>query len=105
MIVPVNPALLEYASTIKEELHKQLFRIEIDDSSETFNKKIRSAVVRKIPNIWVLGEREKQDQTITWRRYAVKEQLTVPLMHAIEALKQMREKRIMDNFSDTPLPL
>lgn len=105
MIVPVNQALLEYASTIREELHKQLFRIEIDDSSETFNKKIRSAVVRKIPNIWVLGEREKQDQTITWRRYAVKEQLTVPLTHAIEALKQMREKRIMDNFPDTLLPL
>ncbi len=105
MIVPVNPALLEYATAIKNDLHNQFFRVEIDDSTETFNKKIRNAVVKKIPNIWVLGEREKQNQSITWRRYAVKEQITVPLSQAIAALEQLRQKRIMDNFADIPLPL
>jgi len=105
MVVPVNPALLEYATAIKNDLHNQFFRVEIDDSTETFNKKIRNAVVRKIPNIWVLGEREKQNQSITWRRYAVKEQITVPLSQAIVTLEQLRQKRIMDNFADIPLPL
>jgi len=105
MMVPVNPVLLDYAVSIKTELQNKLFRIEIDDSPETFNKKIRNAVVRKIPNIWVLGERERQNQMITWRRYAVKEQITVPLTQAVETLIRLRENRVMDNFSDTPLPL
>lgn len=105
MIVPVNPALLEFAITLKKDLHNQLFRIEVDDSPETFNKKIRNAIVRKIPNIWVIGEREKTNNTITWRRYAVKEQITIPITQAIEVLKRLREKRIMDNFPDVSLPL
>ena len=62
----------------------EMVRAEIDDSSDTMGKKVRNAVTRKIPNIWVVGEREQADGTITWRRYGRQDQETVPVAEARE---------------------
>ncbi len=104
-LVPVNAAVLDYAHGLEQRLRESFFRAETDASDESFNKKIRNAVTRKIPNIWILGEKEKEAQGVTWRRYAVKEQRAVSSENALTALKQMREQRIMDNFPDVALPL
>ncbi len=103
-LVPVNAALLDYAEELQGLLHQNFFRVEVDDSNESFNKKIRNAVTHKIPNIWILGEKEKAEASITWRRYAVKEQQSVPHTTALETLKKMRAERTMDNFDDVALP-
>jgi threonyl-tRNA synthetase len=104
-LIPVSPEQLEYARELAERLRGQFFRAEVDDSTETFNKKIRTAVTHKIPNIWVLGEKERQNRTVTWRRYAVKEQVMVAFDKALEALQAMRQQRTMDNFADVELPM
>jgi threonyl-tRNA synthetase len=104
-LIPVSPEQLEYARELAERLRGQFFRAEVDDSTETFNKKIRTAVTHKIPNIWVLGEKERQNRTVTWRRYAVKEQVNVAFDKALDALRVMRQQRTMDNFADVELPM
>ena len=83
----------------------QTFRAEIDTSDESFNKKIRNAVTQKIPNIWILGNKEVENRTVTWRRYCVKEQQTVGIDNAYTALKTLRQGRLMDNFEDVELPV
>ena len=104
-LIPVNDDVLPYAKEIKATLHNDFFRVEIDTSNESFNKKIRNAVTHKIPNIWILGGKEMESRNITWRRYAVKQQQKVALDDAIAALKKLRDERIMDNFEDVELPL
>ncbi len=104
-IVPVNDDILPYAREIMDLLRGDLFRATVDESGESFNKKIRNAVTHKIPNIWVLGAREKENKNITWRRYSVKEQITVPLDKALNALRTMRLQRTMDNFPEVALPI
>ncbi len=104
-LIPVNDTVLPYAHEIAGALMTDLFRAEIDTSDESFNKKIRNAVTRKIPNIWILGDKEVQARTITWRRYCVKEQHTLPLDQAYATLKTLRADRLMDNFDDVDLPL
>lgn len=104
-IVPVKDTVMAYAEEIAGRLRGDLFRAEIDTSDETFNKKIRNAVTHKIPNIWILGEKEMAQRTVTWRRYAVKEQVGVPFDKAYDALKVMRAQRTMDNFPETALPV
>ncbi|MBI1319000.1 MAG: threonine--tRNA ligase [Candidatus Hydrogenedens sp.] len=105
MLIPVKDNLNDYADEIENRLRHQLFRAEVDSSDESFNKKIRNAVTRKIPNIWILGGREKENREITWRRYCSKIQQTVPLDHACHALERMRAERMMDNFDDVNLPI
>lgn len=104
-IVPVNDGVLDYAEEIARHLRGHLFRGQIDTSDESFNKKIRNAVTRKIPNIWILGNKEKEERSITWRRYCAKLQQSAPLNHALHALERMRKERLMDNFEDVNLPL
>ena len=104
-LVPVNDEVMDYARQLESTLRNEFIRADIDTSHESFNKKIRNAVTRKIPNIWVLGKQELEGRSVTWRRYAVKEQQTVPFDKAFDALKIMRDKRIMDNFADVNLPI
>jgi len=45
-----------------------------------------------------------EQRNVTWRRYAVKEQISVPFDKALDTLKTLRAGRVMDNFHDVPLP-
>jgi threonyl-tRNA synthetase len=55
-----------------EELYRQLrlagMRVEKDLRNEKLNYKIREAQVAKIPYMLIVGDKEKEDQTITLRR-------------------------------------
>ncbi|MDO3643238.1 threonine--tRNA ligase [Mucilaginibacter sp. L3T2-6] len=104
-LIPVNETVIDYTKGIEEKLRANLIRAEVDLSSDSFNKKVRNAVTSKNPNIWVIGSREAEEQTITWRRYASKDQVTLPLSTAIETLIKMRDSRLMDNFADVALPV
>jgi threonyl-tRNA synthetase len=42
-------------------------RIELDDSRESMQKKIRNAQTRKIPYMLVVGDKEAQDNTVSVR--------------------------------------
>jgi threonyl-tRNA synthetase len=103
-LIPVSSAQFEYAKEVAHLLRDRLIRADIDASDESFNKKIRNAVTRKIPNLWILGAKEAESRNITWRRYCVKEQATLPLDTAIATILHLRDTRLMDNFPDTPLP-
>ena len=103
-MISVKDEVYGYAEELSALLRGDLFRAEIDTTSESFNKKIRNAIVRKIPNIWILGEKEMADRSVTWRRYAAKEQVTLPLEEALSTLRSLRDLRLMDNFEDVSLP-
>lgn len=102
-IVPVNTSSMPYAQHLATMLKSRFFRVEIDDSDESFNKKLRNAITRKIPNIWILGQQEKEKESVTWRRYAITEQESIPLHEALELLEHLRKHRIMDNFPEAAL--
>lgn len=104
-LIPVKDDVLPYANEIADRLRNNMFRADIDTSDESFNKKIRNAVTKKTPNIWILGGKEMEERTITWRRYCVKEQQAVPLDAALTALEALRKDRMMDNFEDVDLPI
>lgn len=78
-IIPINDQVLDYARAIEQRLRGQMVRIEVDASSETLNKRIRTAVTQKVPNVLVIGEREKQEEKITLRRYGIEAQQNMAL--------------------------
>jgi len=80
-------------------------RAEVDETHDSFSKKVRNAITRKIPNIWIVGAKEAEGKSVTWRRYAVEKQVQVPFEKALSALNALRGQRIMDNFADVELPL
>jgi len=104
-LIPVSDEVMPYTEEIAAHLRRNLFRADIDASSESFNKKIRTAITQKIPNLWIIGKKEQENRHITWRRYCSKVQQTVGIESAYRALERMRNERAMDNFEDVNLPL
>ncbi len=78
-IIPVSQDQYEYAQKIKDALDQRMIRCEIDDSNDSFNKRIRKGVTGKIPILLVIGGREAESGTVTLRRYKIKQQQTMPL--------------------------
>lgn len=103
-VIPVSDKFPEYVQKVATALRSELLRIEVDDSNHSFNKRIREAVTRKIPNIIIIGGREAETGTVTLRRFCVQEQLSLPLESLISRLQKLTRERLMDNFPDVEIP-
>ena len=79
VIVPVAEKFYDYASSVYEAYFSQTvrngslgLRVQVDDSSERMQKKIRNALISKIPLILVVGSEERKQRygfgayTPTW---------------------------------------
>jgi threonyl-tRNA synthetase len=64
-ILPISEHQKEYADTIYKKLKDSDIRVELDDTNESLGKRIRSAKMQKIPYIVVVGDKEKDAETIT----------------------------------------
>lgn len=103
-IVPVGEKFISYGAEIESLLRSHMFRVELDTSSNSFSKKVREAVTRKIPNIIIIGADEEESNSVTLRRYCVKEQLTLTKDDFIKRMELLRSEKLMDNFPDVEIP-
>ena len=90
-VIPVASAFNEYANSLNENIYSSFIRTEIDDSHDSFSKKIRSAAITKIPNLLIVGENEQANKTVTWQRYGSKERQTL----AIDTFLNLIHKEIL----------
>ena len=90
-VIPVASAFNEYANSLNENMYSSFIRTEIDDSHDSFSKKIRSAAITKIPNLLIVGENEQANKTVTWQRYGSKERQTL----AIDTFLNLIHKEIL----------
>ncbi|GAB4568082.1 MAG: threonine--tRNA ligase [Haliangiales bacterium] len=75
-LIPVGANFSDYATKLCDELRQHFIRAEVDHSSDSLNKKVRRGTVRKIPNMLILGANEVEAESVTVRRYGIKEQRT-----------------------------
>ncbi|MCB9806290.1 threonine--tRNA ligase, partial [Candidatus Nomurabacteria bacterium] len=62
-IIPIAEAHFEFAQKIKEQLAD--FRIEIDDSKDSFGKKVRNAKTEKVPYFIIIGDKDMEANKVT----------------------------------------
>ncbi len=75
-IIPVNNEYhLEYAKKLQEMLSD--YRVELDDRNEKLSYKMRESVMRKIPVTLIIGQKEVDNNTISYRLYGSEETNTV----------------------------
>ena len=73
-IIPVNNEYhLEYANEICNLLKENNIRVELDDRDEKLSYKMRESQVKKIPITIILGDKEKDENLISYRRFGSKE--------------------------------
>lgn len=86
-LLPVNPAIQgEYAKKVKEVLKQNGVRVEIDDSNEKLGYRLRNAQVEKIPFTLVLGDKEVENNSVTYRVFGDEKQVNVSLDKFVELI-------------------
>jgi len=66
-LIPIADRHIAYAKKVRAEIEGAGVRVELDDSSERMNAKIRSAQLQKIPYMLVIGDREVAGQSVSVR--------------------------------------
>ncbi|OGY29598.1 MAG: threonine--tRNA ligase [Candidatus Woykebacteria bacterium RIFCSPHIGHO2_12_FULL_45_10] len=93
IIVPIADRHNEYAALQQEKLLNSGIRTEIDTKSATMQSKIRDAELAKIPYIFVLGDREVAQQTVTVRKRLSKDQKVLAVDESIAGLQKEIESK------------
>ena len=74
MVIPVADRHLPYAREVQEALVSEGFRIEVDDSLMSMQKKIRENARQKVPFLLIVGDAEAGEGTVNVRSRGEKTQ-------------------------------
>ena len=86
-VIPVNDSYhLDYSKEIYKKLSLENLRVDIDERNEKLGYKLREAVMKKIPYILILGQKEVDDKTISYRKYGEEKTYTSSLEEFIQKL-------------------
>ena len=66
-LIPIADRHIAYAQQVMEHLRSQGIRLEMDDSRERMNAKIRDAQLQKIPYMLIVGDKEAADNAVSVR--------------------------------------
>lgn len=88
-VLPVNAKSQgEYAKKLVEKLKEEDFRVELDDSEDKLGYRLRNSVIKKVPYTLVIGDKEMENGTVTYRKYGSEKQITVSLEEFINMVKE-----------------
>ena len=77
-VIPVNPELhSEYGEEITSLLKENDIRAELDNRNEKLGYRLREAQTEKVPYTLILGDQEKENNTISYRLFGQKDTTTV----------------------------
>ena len=92
-ILPITDNQHEYSEKLKEKLHQEKIRVELDDRNEKVGYKIREAQLEKVPYMVVIGAKEVEDGTVSVRSREDSENEVMKIDEFIEKLKKQIENK------------
>ena len=92
-VLPISEKFNEYAQKVVSELKSAGLRAEVDLRAEKIGAKIRNAQIEKIPVMLVVGAKEAEDGTVSYRDRLDGDQGAIPLADALARIKQESESR------------
>lgn len=92
-VLPVSNAFNDYGAEVAKKLDEAGIRVHLDDRNEKIGYKIREAQLQKTPYMLVVGEREKNDGTVSVRTRAGEDKGEVKVEEFVaQALEEIRTK-------------
>jgi threonyl-tRNA synthetase len=88
VVIPVADRHLDYARGVQEQLAERDLRVEVDDSHNSMQKKIRDNSRQKIPYLLIVGDREAEEGSVNVRRRGEKQQQEMALGDFAEAVSR-----------------
>jgi threonyl-tRNA synthetase len=94
VVIPVADRHLDYARKVQEQLAERDLRVEVDDSQNSMQKKIRDNSRQKVPYLLIVGDREAEHGSVNVRRRGEKQQEEMALGEFADAVSgEVRSRR------------
>lgn len=78
-VLPVNnEAHLNHSKKVVKKLEKLGLRVELNGANEKLGYRLRQTQINKVPYTLVIGDKEKDDNLVTYRKFGSDKQITVP---------------------------
>ena len=88
-VIPVNTEFQgDYAKEVTEILKEEGIRVELDDRNEKLGYRLREAQTQKVPYTLILGDKEKEEKTISYRLHGEKETTTLSTEEFVKLIKE-----------------
>jgi len=96
IVIPVNSEYhSDYATQVYELLKANGIRAELDDRNEKLGYRLRESQTKKVPYTLILGDQEKESNTISYRLHGEKETTTLPIEEFVAKITQeIAERRL-----------
>ena len=92
IVLPINEKVNQYATEINNTLLQSGFRSSIDLRFEKISRKIRDAEIKKIPYMLIVGDNEKESNTLSVRK---KSKGDIGKININDLLKRLKDELIM----------
>ena len=87
-ILPITDNELEYAKKLQLKLQAAGFRVEVDSDDQKIGYKIRAAQLEKIPYMLILGQKEVESNTISFRKRTGEQEDNIDIQGFIQSLEK-----------------
>ena len=100
-ILPVktdDEKLSAYADEVYNKLFDKDVRVELDTRSEKLGYKMREGQMQKVPNLLVLGAKEAEDRTVSFRLHGEEGTTVMPLDEFVEKIKNQIDTKSIEKI-------
>ena len=93
-IIPVNNEYhLEYAKEIEKMLEEANIRVKLDDRNEKLTYKMRESQTKKVPYTIIIGDKERDANTVTVRLHGTNENITLDKDEFLSKIKEIIQNK------------
>ena len=92
IVVPIDLKFVDYAYDVQQLIHESGYYVDVDDSTNTLNKKVREAQVSQYNFILVVGEKEMLSKSVNIRTRDNEIQGTITIDEVKEKFRLLVEK-------------
>jgi threonyl-tRNA synthetase len=97
-ILPISDKFTDYCHEVEKILKNEEIRTFVDERSEKIGRKIRDAEVKKIPYMLIVGEKERDDQTVSVRKHREGDLGTMKLSDFIDKISKETKPNITNKI-------
>lgn len=98
VVVPIADRHFDYANDLQSTLAKHGLRVEVNDSGDRMNAKIRNAQLQKIPYMLVVGDREAEENAVAVRTRTGGNLGALSVTEVVEGLAKEAEQRSLTSL-------
>ncbi|HET6697598.1 MAG TPA: threonine--tRNA ligase [Nocardioidaceae bacterium] len=92
--IPVAERHVDYLEKVAERLRQEGIRVEVDDSDDRMQKKIRNAQLQKVPFMLIAGDRDVENDAVSFRYRSGDQDNGVSVDDAVDRVLDAVRRRI-----------